>query len=98
MFLKEKNAIVPNPEIEIRKVEKWTEEIEKVLVEAEEPWEIKVAKKTLEYPGTWMFAALLKGKPVGLLYGHISEKACRVDYLIVSKKYRKLGAGCAVME
>ena len=36
MFLKEKNAIVPNPQIEIRKVEKWTEEIENVLVEAEE--------------------------------------------------------------
>ena len=43
-----------------------------------------------------MFAALLKGKPVGLLYGHISERACRVDYLIVSKKYRKLGAGRAL--
>ena len=96
MFLKEKNAIVPNPQIEIRKVEKWTEEIENVLVEAEEPWEIMVAKKTLEYPGAWMFAVLLKGKPVGLLYGHISEKACRVDYLIVSNKYRKLGAGRAL--
>ena len=41
-------------------------------------------------------AVLLKGKPVGLLYGHISERACRVDYLIVSKKYRKLGAGRAL--
>ena len=77
MFLKEKNTIVPNPQIEIRKVEKWTEEIENVLIEAEEPWEIRVAKKTLEYPGAWMFAALLKGKPVGLLYGHISERAGR---------------------
>lgn len=65
MFLKEKNAIVPNLQIEIRKVEKWTEEIEKVLVESEEPWEIKVAKKTLEYPGAWMFAAVLKGNLVG---------------------------------
>ena len=41
-------------------------------------------------------AVLLKGKPVGLLYGHISERACRVDFLIVSKKYRKLGAGRAL--
>lgn len=32
MFLEEKNAIVPNPQIEIRKVEKWTEEIENVEV------------------------------------------------------------------
>ena len=96
MFLKEKNAIVPNPQIEIRKVEKWTEEIENVLIEAEESWEIRVAKKTLEYPGAWMFTALLKGKPVGPLYGHISERACRVDYLIVSKRYRKLGVGRAL--
>ena len=65
MFLKEKNAIVPNPQIEIRKIEKWTEEIENVLIEAEESWEIKVAKKTLEYPGAWMFAAVLKGNLVG---------------------------------
>ena len=65
MFLKEKNAIVPNLQIEIRKVEKWTEEIEKVLVESEELWEIMVAKKTLEYQGAWMFAAVLKGNLVG---------------------------------
>ena len=31
-----------------------------------------------------------EGEPCRLLYGHISEKACRVDYLIVSKKYRNL--------
>ena len=37
-----------------------------------------------------------EGEPCKLLYGHISERACRVDYLIVSKKYRKLGAGRAL--
>ena len=40
-----------------------------------------------------MFAAVLKGEPCRLLYGHISEKAFQVDYLIVSKKYRKLQSG-----
>ena len=43
-----------------------------------------------------MFAASMNGKIVGLLYGHISERACRVDYLIVSKKHRKAGVGRAL--
>ncbi len=60
---------------------------------AEEPWEIKVARKTSEYPKAWMFAAYLEEKPVGLLYGHISERACRVDYLLVAKNHRKAGVG-----
>ena len=38
----------------------------------------------------------MNGKIVGLLYGHISERACRVDYLIVSKKHRKAGVGRAL--
>jgi GNAT superfamily N-acetyltransferase len=96
MLLTGKNTIIPNPEIQVSKVEKWNVAIENVFLEAEEPWEIKVAQKTLEYPKAWMLAACLNGKPVGLLYGHISEKACRVDYLIVSKKYRKMGAGRAL--
>ena len=96
MLLTGKNTIVPNPEIQVCKVEKWDATIENVFLEAEEPWEIKVAQKTLEYPTAWMFTACLNGKPVGLLYGHISEKACRVDYLIVSKKHRRMGAGRAL--
>jgi GNAT superfamily N-acetyltransferase len=90
------NNISPNPELEVKKVSEWSEEIENVFLEAEEPWEIQVAKKTLSQPKTWMFAACLHGKPVGLLYGHISELACRVDYLLVSKKHRKIGAGRAL--
>ena len=67
------NLITPNPEVEVRKVAEWQDELEKVFREAEEPWEIKVARKTSEYPKAWMFAAYLEEKPVGLLYGHISE-------------------------
>ena len=90
------NRIIPNPEIVVRKVSEWSGAIENVFVEAEEPWEILVAKKTLAYPKTWMLAASLNGKTIGLLYGHISERACRVDYLLVSKKHRKTGAGRAL--
>ena len=87
------NLITPNPKVEIRKVTKWKDELEKVFREAEEPWEIKVARKTLEYPKAWMFTAYQGDKPVGLLYGHLSKRACRVDYLLVSKKHRKTGIG-----
>lgn len=87
------NLITPNPGVEVRKVSAWKDELEQVFREAEEPWEIKVARKTLEYPDAWMFAAYAKDKPVGLLYGHISERACRVDYLLVAGKHRKAGVG-----
>ena len=96
MLLSDKNRIIPNPEIVVKKISEWSDEIENVFVEAEEPWEIMVAKKTLAYPKGWMFAAVLNGKTIGLLYGHISERACRVDYLLVSKKHRKTGAGRAL--
>ena len=91
-----KNLIIPNPEITVKRVSEWSDGIENVFVEAEEPWEIQVAKKTLDDPRGWMFAASLNGKIIGLLYGHISERACRVDYLLVSKKHRKTGAGRAL--
>ena len=87
------NRIIPNPDIIVRKVSEWSIGIENVFIEAEEPWEIMVAKKTLDYPEAWMFAACLNSKVVGLLYGHISERVCRVDYLIVSRKHRKAGVG-----
>lgn len=90
------NKIIPNPEIEIVKIEKWSAELETVFMEAEELWEIEVAKTSLSNPGSWMFAARVNEKIIGLLYGHISERACRVDYLIVSKRHRRIGAGRAL--
>ncbi len=90
------NLIIPNPDISVKRVSEWNDDIENVFIEAEEPWEIMVAKKTLAYPKGWMFAASLNGKVIGLLYGHISDRACRVDYLLVSKKHRKTGAGRAL--
>ena len=96
MLQVDENRIIPNPDITVRKVSEWSDGIENVFIEAEEPWEIKVAKKTLDCPESWMFAASMNGKIIGLLYGHISERACRVDYLIVSKKHRKAGVGRAL--
>lgn len=96
MFLAGENRIIPDPKIEVRRVTEWDQGIENVFLEAEEPWEIMVAEKTLGCPEAWMFAAYLDRKPVGLLYGHISERACRVDYLLVSKKHRRAGAGRAL--
>ena len=96
MLRSDENRITPDPDIMVRKESEWSDGIENVFMEAEEPWEIKVAKKTLDYPGAWMFAAYLNGKAVGLLYGHISDRACRVDYLIVSKKHRQKGVGRAL--
>ena len=96
MLQTEENRIIPNPEITVKKISEWSDGIENVFIEAEEPWEIPVAKKTLDHPKAWMFAACLNEKVIGLLYGHISERACRVDYLLVSKKHRKTGAGRAL--
>ena len=90
------DRIVPNPELEVTKIEKWNEDLENVFIEAEEPWEIEVAKTTLNYPHSWMFAAKENGKTIGVIYGHVSDIACRVDYLLVSKKHRGVGAGRAL--
>ena len=51
------NKIIPNPDIEVVKIEKWSDDLETVFLEAEEPWEIEVAKTSLNNPDSWMFAA-----------------------------------------
>ena len=92
----DENKICPNKNLEVKKITAWSDAVENVFLEAEEPWEIQVAKKSLENPDCWMFAACLEGKIIGLLYGHISQRTCRVDYLLVSKKHRNIGAGRAL--
>ena len=83
MLQVDKNRIISNSDITVRIVSEWSAEIENVFIEAEEPWEIKVAKKTLDCPEAWMFAASMNGKTVGLLYGHISERACRAGRAVI---------------
>lgn len=96
MIPKGENKIIINHDIEIVKISRWSDEIENVFLEAEEPWEIKVAKKSLEHPQSWMFGACDNGRIIGLLYGHLSGLVCRLDYLLVSKKHRNKGAARAL--
>lgn len=93
MLLLEENKIVPNPKIKVKKIESWNDSLKKIFEEAEEPWEIDVAKKSMENPNEWMFVAFLEEKPIGVLYGHHNQNVCRCDYLLISKKHRKIGAG-----
>ena len=73
MLQVDENRIIPNSDITVRIVSEWSDGIENVFIEAEEPWEIKVAKKTLDCPETWMFAASMNGKIVGraLFYNYV---------------------------
>lgn len=87
------NKIVPNKEIEVRKEENWREELTQIFLEAEEPWEIDVARTSMGKENSWAFVAYVEGKPAGILYGHVNEQVCRGDYLLVSKKQRKKGIG-----
>lgn len=98
MVLSEPNTITPNAEITVRKISVWQEEYgTEIFEKAGEPWEIAVAKKSLENSNTLFFIASYKGKPVGMTYAHIHDDVCRVDYLLVSKEYRNIGVGRALI-
>ena len=93
MLPTEDNKIVPNPGLEIIKIEMWDDELKMVFLEVEEPWEIEVDKTSLYNPHSWMLATRESGKTIGLLYGHISDIACRGDYHLLFKLHRRIGAG-----
>ena len=94
MLRLEDNKIIPNEKIRVVKETEWNENFTQVFLEAEEPWEIQVLKKSIENPKAWLFVAYIEEKPIGVLYGHLSDDdICRVDYLLISKKYRRIGAG-----
>lgn len=99
MVLSEKNIIIPNSQITVRKVTKWEDEYgTEIFEKAGEPWEIDVAKKALMNSNTLFFVAFYMGKPVGMTHCHITDGICRVDYLLVSKKYRGIGVGRALIK
>ena len=92
MVLKEENKIKPNPEIEIKKIDKWNDEYGKEIFEkSNESYWIEVLKKSLLNDNTIFFVAFYKNIPVGMTYAHITNEVCRVDYLLVSKEYRNMG-------
>ncbi|MBO2516504.1 MAG: hypothetical protein CW338_04390 [Clostridiales bacterium] len=93
MLLTEENRIIPNPEITVKRIREWDASLEQIFLEAEEPWEIPVARKSSAYAGEWMFAAYIGENPAGILYSHQCGDVCRVDYMLVSKLHRGTGAG-----
>ena len=98
MVLAEKNRITPNPQVDVKKVSEWREEFASEIFEkAEEPWEIAVAKRALLNANTLFFVAFYEGKPVGMLHSHVTDGVCRGDYLLVSKEFRNMGVGRALM-
>lgn len=98
MVLSERNTITLNTAITVRKISKWQEQYgTEIFEKAEEPWEIPVAKKSLDNSNTLFFVAYYKGKPVGMTYAHVRDDVCRVDYLLVSKEHRNIGVGRALI-
>ncbi len=98
MTLSEQNRIVPNPQITVKKVTEWDPEYETEIFEAAgEPWEIDVAKNAMKNSNVIFLVAYYENKPVGMVHVHVRDGVCRGDYLLVSKKYRKIGVGRALM-
>ena len=98
MVLSEKNTIIPNPQIVVRKATEWEDEYGiEIFEKAGEPWEIEVAKKALMNGNTLFFVAYYREKPIGMTHCHLTDGICRVDYLLVSKEYRNIGAGRALI-
>lgn len=99
MVLCEDNVITPNKSITVRKVSVWKDEYgTEIFEKANEPWEIGVAKKALKNDNTLFFVAFCGEQPVGMTHCHITEDVCRVDYLLVTKGYRNVGVGRALIK
>lgn len=98
MVLADDNGIKPNTDIEVRRIFEWKEEYgTEIFEKADEPWEIDVVKRALRNDNTLFFVAFYNGKPVGMTHCHITNDICRVDYLLVSKEYRNIGVGRAII-
>ena len=98
MVLSDKNTIVPNSEVEVRKVTNWEKTFgTEIFEKAGEPWEIDVAKRALQNENTLFFVAYYDGKPIGMTHCHVTDGVCRVDYLLVSKEQRNIGVGRALI-
>lgn len=98
MILSEKNEIIPNSQIVVRKETAWKDEYGvEIFEKAGEPWEIDVTKRALMNENTLFFVAYYKEKPVGMTHCHLTDGVCRVDYLLVSKEHRNIGVGRAII-
>ncbi|BCN30980.1 GNAT family N-acetyltransferase [Anaeromicropila herbilytica] len=98
MVLSAESTIIPNGEIIVQKVSEWKNEYGvEIFEKAGEPWEIDVVKNALNNSNTLFFVAFYKDKPVGMTHCHVTDYVCRVDYLLVSKEYRNIGVGRALI-
>lgn len=94
----EENKLVTNPEITVKRVSGWEDSFAlEIFEKAGEPWEIGVAKRMIKNPNTMFFVAYYKEQPVGMTYVHVRSGVCRYDYILVSKEYRGIGVGRALM-
>ncbi len=93
MVLTVENTIRPNKSLVVSRMDKWDPSFEQVFAEAEEPWETEVLKKSMDSPDTVLWVACLGNKPVGLLYCRVDGTVCRLNYVLVSKLHRGIGAG-----
>ncbi len=98
MILSEQNTISPSPAIVVRRESVWKEEYgTEIFEKAGEPWEIGVVKRSLRKKNTLFFVAFYEERPVGMTHCHTTDGVCRVDYLLVSKEYRNIGVGRALI-
>jgi len=98
MVLTEKNEIIPNSQIVVRKETAWKDEYGvEIFEKADEPWEIDVVKRALMNENTLFFVAYYNGNPVGMTHCHLTDGVCRIDYLLVSKEHRNIGVGRAII-
>lgn len=98
MILSDENTIIPNTDVVVLKVTEWKDEYgNEIFEKAGEPWEKYVVKKALMNSNTLFLVAFYNGKSVGMTHCHITDDVCRVDYLLVSKEYRNIGVGRAII-
>ena len=93
MILMAENHIAPNENLLVRKTKSWDPSFEQIFTEAEEPWETKVLKNSLDDPGIVLWVVCLGEKPIGILYCITDGPVCRLNYVLVSKQHRSVGAG-----
>lgn len=87
------NSIDRNQKLVVKRVTKWDDKLRSIFVLADEPWEIEVAKKTINNKNSIVFVGYFDDTPVGIIYGHRGDDICRIDYLLVEKNNRKKGVG-----
>lgn len=93
--LQAENTIEVCLDIEVRRITQWDHRIaDDIFIPNGEPWEVDVARKTMQDKNGCLLAAYIEKKAVAVIYFHLSEYGCtRFDYINVAKEYRRRGIG-----